>query len=454
MKSKKLGSENVLKLVFKLGIPAMIGMMTIAFYNVVDTYFISSIGTEAVGTASVVFPISMIVSGVAFAFGSGAGSSISRLLGEDNVHEASRTGSIAFFSALLLAGGLALTTGIFFKPVLEFFGATDEIMPYAYNYGLIILVGAVINAGTVTANNMIRAEGFAKTSMITMLIGSGVNMVLDPIFIFTLGLGIKGAALATVTAQSIALVYALLFYIRGNTSVKLSIQKFNFDLDIYKEVLKIGIPVFIYQFLSSLSIGIINNQAADFGTEAVAAMGITTKILAFMSYIVFGFVKGLQPIAGYNFGAGFYQRLKEALRYSALILTVYCVVAGLGVFAFRYEIIGVFTEDSKVFFMAEKALKYWSLSFILLGFQMTYITAFLALGKAKEGSILGLSRQGLILIPLIFIFKAFMGFNGIVLAQSAADILTFIMSLIFAGKLNKELFSENIKSEAAINNIR
>jgi putative MATE family efflux protein len=301
---------------------------------------------------------------------------------------------------------------------------------------------------------MIRAEGFAKTSIITMIIGSGLNIILDPIFIFTLGLGIKGAAFATVIAQLAALSYALMYYIRENTSVKLSFRKYSFDAEIYKEVLKIGIPVFVYQFLSSLSIGIINNQAAEFGSEAVAAMGITTKILAFMSYIVFGFVKGLQPIVGYNYGAGLYQRLKEVLRCSSAVLTFYCVSAASVVLIFKNELIGVFTEDPKVFFMAEKALTYWSLTFILLGFQMTYITAFLALGKAKEGSILGLSRQGLILIPLILIFKAFMDFDGIILAQSAADLLTFIISIIFVRDLNKELFGKNIKSKAAINNIR
>ncbi len=439
MKSQVFENKSMSAVLVRLGIPSMLGMLVIAFYNVVDTYYIAALGTEAVGAASVVFPVTMLVSGIAFAFGSGAASSVSRLLGQGDREGMLKTANTALFSALGIATAVAVLIAIFYAPVLRAFGATEAILPYALDYGRIILIGSVINIGTVTSNNLIRAEGFAKISMITMATGAVLNMILDPIFIFRFGWGIQGAAYATILAQTVALVFILAAYKKSEAVVQFSLRYFSTDARIYKEILKVGVLVLIYQGLSSLSMGIINQQAAFFGTEAVAAMGIVTKILAFMSYVIFGFVKGLQPIAGYHYGAGNLEKVSKAIWASLRILTGYALAAAIIAVVGAPRWIGTFTADPAVASLGQEALIAWSASFVLLGIQMTYVTAFLAMGKAKEGSIVGLSRQGLILIPTLIGFRMLFGLKGIVYAQPVADLLTFLLTLVFAKGLHVEL---------------
>lgn len=439
MKNQVFENKSMNVILVRLGIPSMLGMLVIALYNVVDTYYISALGTEAVGAASVVFPVTMLVSGIAFAFGSGAASSLSRLLGQGDREGMLKTANTALFSALGIATAVAVLVAIFYAQILRAFGATEAILPYALVYGRIILIGSVINIGTVTSNNLIRAEGFAKISMITMATGAVLNMILDPIFIFNFGWGIKGAAYATILAQAIALVFIQIAYQKCGALVQFSLRYFSLDAKIYKEILKVGIPVLIYQGLSSLSIGIINQQAAFFGTESVAAMGIVTRILAFMSYVIFGFVKGLQPIVGYHYGAGNLEKVAKAIWASLRILTGYALAAAIIAAIGASRWIGTFTADPAVASLGKEALTAWSASFVLLGMQMTYVTAFLAMGKAKEGSIVGLSRQGLILIPALIGFRMLFGLKGIVYAQPVADLLTFLLTLVFAKGLHTEL---------------
>lgn len=430
-----LEHRNMRTLVFRMGLPAMLGMLVIALYNVVDTFFISGLGIEAVAAASVIFPISMLVSGVAFAFGTGAAAAVSQLLGSREHQRARVIANTSFFSAIGVAAVLSLAIGIFSDQVFSLFGADASVMGYARSYGLIILFGAVINVGTVTANNLIRSEGFAKTSMITMSLGAVMNMLLDPLLIYSFGMGIEGAAVATVLAQAAALCYILNRYRKADSVVKVSLRYFRPQRAIYRKVLSIGIPVLVYQGLSSISVGIINSQAASYGPQAVAAMGIVTKILTLMSYVVFGFVKGLQPIAGYCYGAGQYDRLQAAISKTGRILTCYCIAAAAAVIVLAPSIIALFTDAPAASSLAVRTLRWWSASFLFLGYQMTCVTGFLAIGRAKEGSILGLSRQGLILIPLIFLLRAIFGLEGIILAQPAADLLTFLLVLIYAPKL-------------------
>ena len=436
---KTFEEKNMRSLLFRMGIPAMMGMLVVACYNIVDTYFIAGLGTEAVAASSVIFPISMLVSGIAFAFGSGAASAISRLIGSGEERRAREIANTSFFSALIIAGIIAGLIAWFHEAVFSLFGASAEIMDEARDYGLIILIGAVVNVGTVTLNNMIRAEGFAKISMITMSLGALMNIILDPILIYTAGLGIRGAAVATVAAQTIALLFILEQYRRQRSVVKIAPAFFRLDRSIYAEVLKVGIPVLIYQGLNSLAIAIINTQASVYGPEAVAAFGIVTRVFALISYVVFGFAKGLQPVAGYTYGASQYGRLQDAVTKTRNILSSYCLITAVLVLLLSEQIIGAFTADTFVLGLAVRTLRFWTGSFIFLGYQMTYVTAFLAMGRAKEGSIIGLSRQGLLLIPLLFILRLSFGLDGIIYAQPAADILTFIMTVFYAQRLKRSL---------------
>jgi putative MATE family efflux protein len=441
--------KNITTLILKMGIPSMMGMLVIALYHAVDTYFISGLGTEAVAAAAVVFPISMLVSGIAFAFGTGAASAVSRLIGGGDHVRAEQVASTSVYSAVGLSALLAMVIAWFHTPVFSLFGADAQVLEQAETYGLIILIGSVINTGTLTANNIIRAEGFAKTSMLTMSIGAVVNVLLDPLMIYTLGMGITGAALATVVAQTAALGFIAISYRRTDSVVKLSIRQVRFDRTIYGQVLKIGIPVLIYQGLSSVAIAVINRQARVYGAEAVAALGIATRLIVLLSYVVFGFVKGLQPIAGYTFGAQQYDRLRQAIRTTSTILSSYCFAAAAGVIAFAPSIISWFTADPQVAALGRHALVLWSSTFIFLGYQMTYVTAFLALGMAREGSIIGLSRQGVLLIPLLFLLKALLGLEGLIYAQPAADLLTLLLTIYHARALHRLLGHEGMPEHAA-----
>lgn len=379
----------------------------------------------------------MLVSGIAFAFGTGAASVVSRLIGGGEAVRAKEVASTSMYSALVLSAILALLIAWFHQPVFRLFGADAHVMEQAEAYGLIILIGAVINTGTVTANNLIRSEGFAKISMLTMSIGAVLNCILDPLFIHTFAWGIEGAAIATVVAQTAALCFILIAYRKIDSMVKLSIRQVRLDWSIYREVLKIGIPVLIYQGLNSLAIAVINNQAVTYGAEAIAALGIVTRLITLMSYVVFGFVKGLQPVAGYTCGAHQYDRLHTAIQTTRGILSVYCVVAAALAVCLAPRIIGLFTTDPRVAALGIRTLILWSTTFSFLGFQMTYVTAFLALGKAAEGSIIGLSRQGVLLIPLLFLLKGLLGLDGLIYAQPAADLLTLLLTIHYAGRLTK-----------------
>lgn len=431
----RLETDNIPGLLVRTGVPAMLGMMVIALYNVVDTYYISGLGTEAVAAASVVFPIVMGVSAFGFAFGTGAASWISRLLGEGEEEQASIMASTAFYSALGTAALAALAIGFCMNPVLRIFGARDGVLEYAELYGLFVLAGSVVNVGTVTANNMLRAEGLARQSMITMSLGAAANMALDPLFIYGFGWGIRGAAFATVLAQSLALAYVLVQF--RKTEVRLKIRWANVRIDgrLYGKILSIGIPVLVYQGLNSIAMGVVNQQAAPFGSQAVAAMGIVVKVVAFMSYVVYGFVKGLQPIAGYNYGAGRLDRVREATRWANRFLTVYCLSAAGVAIVFAPWIARMFSDDSNVLSMVVEALRAWSAGTVFLGFQMTYVTLFLAIGMVREGSAIGLSRQGLLLVPLLLILTSILGFRGILWAQPLADLGTFALAVFHARRV-------------------
>ncbi|MCG8484227.1 MAG: polysaccharide biosynthesis C-terminal domain-containing protein, partial [Clostridia bacterium] len=297
-----------------------------------------------------------------------------------------------------------------------------------------VLIGSVLNVGTVSANHIIRSEGLAKISMISMIMGAIINILLDPIFIYTLDFGIKGAAWATVIAQFCSLAFIMLYFQFGKAQVEIAFKHFKPTKAIYYEVLKIGIPVLFYHLLQNVSMGIINNQASLYGDYAVAAIGIVTRILPLLSYVVFGFSKGYQPIAGYCYGSKMYDRLNKATNFTLKVLTGYCILSAGIVLIFGYPLLGLFSQSPTVLVIAYKALVLWLITYIFLGYQMTYITLFMSIGKARESALLGLCRQGLCLIPLLLILPHFFHLNGILFAQATADICALTLTIYFKRK--------------------
>lgn len=435
-----LGSAPIAKALLAMGIPTMIGMMINALYNLVDAYFVGGLGTSQMGAISITFPLGQAVVGLGLLFGNGAASYISRLLGRGEKESADRVASTALYGSIFVGAVVILCAVIFLHPILRLLGATDSIMPYAVTYAGIYVMSSIFNVFNVTMNNIVTSEGAAKTTMCALLAGALLNMVLDPVFIYSLGYGVAGAAAATAISQVFStLVY--LWYISGKKSVfSFSIKKCCFSEQIMSEIFKIGIPTLVFQLLTSLSITLINMQAGKYGDFAIAGMGAVTRIISMGSLMVFGFIKGFQPVAGYSYGAKKYDRLHEAIKISILWSTIFCVIFGMVAALFPAAIISQFTKgDAEMIRVGRSALRANGFSFILFGFYTVYSSLFLALGKAKEGFILGACRQGLCFVPVILLLPHIWGLGGILYAQPVADVISAAIAAVMAVSLHREL---------------
>ena len=436
---KILKEENIDKALFKLGIPMVISLLVAALYNVVDTYFVSGLGKEAVAAVSVAFPIQLIFLGIGLTFVAGAGSYISRLLGGNNKKEASIVATVALISSAILGIITAIALFCYLEGVLKFMGAIPSIMEISKSYTGIFIVGGILGTVNVTLGNLAVAQGAAKISLKAMIVGSISNMILDPIFIFGLNLGVRGAAIATLIARVITSLAYLIYFIGDKNLIEIKLPNFKPTFAIYKEVLKIGISMLILQILQTISISKISYAASFYGEEAIAAMGIVLRIVTLGTNVVFGYMKGLQPLAGFNYGAKNYERVREAIKASIKWTNVFCVLWTVIVYIFAPSILSIFGTDENVLNIAMPALRAALIMFITFGFQFTYSTLYLSTGKALGGVFLNSLRQGIVFIPIILLLPKFMGLNGVIYAQTISDLITTIITIPFAISIHKKL---------------
>lgn len=432
-----LKEANVASALLKLGIPTMVGMLISALYNAIDAYFVGGLGISQMGAVSVVFPIVQIIIGLGMMFGAGASSYISRLLGKGDEDMANKTASTALFSSIFVGAIIIICILVFLDPVLSSLGATKTILPYARAYAKIYVTGSIINVFTVTMNNLLTAQGATKFTMIAMLTGSIANIILDPIMIYSMDLGIEGAAIATVISLCINMALYIGYIVKQKGVLRFSLKNITFSKTMYAEILKIGIPVLLFQLLASAAMGVINTAAKPYGDYAVAAMGAVTRIMTVVTYVVFGFLKGFQPFAGYNYGAKQFDRLKKSIHLCMRWSTIFCVIAAIILILFSNPIVALFGKDTEMIALASKALKLNALLFITFGFQMVYATLYLAIGKSLIGSVLSLSRQGIFFFPLILLLPYLFGLTGVICVQPMADFLTTIITIYFAIKINR-----------------
>lgn len=439
-KMELLGNAPISKALLAMGIPTMLGMMVNAIYNLVDAYFVGGLGTSQMGAISVVYPLGQIVVGLGLLFGNGSASYLSRLLGNRDQEQADRVASTALYSSVAVGAVLIIFSMIFLRPILRLLGATDSIMPYAMTYAGIYVVSCIFNVFNVTMNNIVTSEGAAKTTMLALMAGAVLNIGLDPVFIYTLDMGVAGAAIATAISQIVSTLIYLTFIFRKKSIYSFKIKNCTFTKEIMSEIFKIGIPTLVFQILTSLSISLVNTQAGPYGDSVIAGMGAVTRIVSMGSLIVFGFIKGFQPIAGYSYGAKKFDRLHKAIRTSILWSTVFCVIYGLLLTIFSSRIIAQFTDgDLEMIRVGTQSLRINGLSFLLFGFYTVYSSLFLALGKGLEGFVLGACRQGICFVPVILILPVFWGINGILYVQPIADVLSAIITIFMALHLHKEL---------------
>ncbi len=435
-----LGSAPIPKALLALGLPTMAGMLINALYNLADTYFVGGLGTGPMGAVTVAFPLGQVVVGLGLLFGNGAAACLSRLLGRGDGETAGKVASTALYSSVFIGALVILCSVLFLEPILKQLGALDSVMPYALAYTRIYILFSIFNVFNVTMNNIVSSEGAAKTAMCALMAGAVLNVALDPIFIYTLGLGVSGAAAATALSQIVSTLIYLGYIFMKKSVFSFSIRECCFSREILSEILKIGIPTLVFQLLTSLSMGMINDAAKEYGASALAAMGPLTKIMSMGTLVVFGFLKGFQPIAGFSYGAGKFDRLHEAIKTAILWSTLFCVAFGLTAAIFATPILSLFTKnDMEMIRIGAAGLRLSGLSFMLFGFYTVYSFLFLVMGRAKEGCILGACRQGICFIPVILILPALWGLNGILCAQPVADVLSAVVTVFLAFRVHKEL---------------
>ena len=435
-----LGSAPIPKALLALGIPTMIGMLINALYNLVDTYFVGGLGTDQMGAVTVAFPLGQIVVGLGLLFGNGAAAYLSRLLGRGDKDTANKVASTAIYSGVSIGAVVILFSVIFLEPILKQAGAIESVMPYAITYTRIYIVFSIFNVFNVTMNNIVSSEGAAKTAMCALMAGAVLNVILDPVFIYALNIGVAGAAIATAISQIVSTLVYLCYILRKKSVFNFSLKECCFAKEIMSEILKIGIPTLIFQLLTSLSIGMINSAAKEYGGSALAAMGPVTKIMSMGTLIVFGFLKGFQPIAGFSYGAKKFDRLWAAIKTAILWSTIFCVIFGLVAAIFPMQIVSLFTKgDTEMVRVGSIALRANGFSFVLFGFYTVYSFLFLVMGKAAEGCILGACRQGICFAPVILILPSFWGLSGVLYAQPIADVISAIVTALMAVRLHREL---------------
>jgi len=448
--SLALANEPIKTLLWRLSLPATAGMFVMSLYNVVDAIFVGrGVGTLGIAGISIVFPIQMVIMGIGLMVGMGAASLISRSLGADKMERAERTLGNAIILILILGGTLAVVALSRSTFLLRLFGATDNILPYAKEYMDIILLGVVFHEFSMAANAIIRAEGNARVAMISMFIGALLNIALDPIFIFALGMGIRGAAIATVIAHITTTLYLAHYFLSGRSSLRIRVKNFILERAIVKEIVAIGFAAFIRTAAGSFVAVIINRTLGFYGGDvSIAVYGVVFRVLHFAVMPNMGIAQGLQPILGFSYAARRYDRGIEVIRRSIIITTAISAATFLVILFFARPIVGIFSTDATLVAQGTHAIRLIFMALWLVGFHIVGSTIFQAIGKAIPTLILSTSRQILFLIPLVFILPRFFGLNGVWLSFPIADTLSFIITLAMVIPQMREFKKQQILMEA------
>ncbi|MCT4594231.1 MAG: MATE family efflux transporter [Anaeromicrobium sp.] len=444
-RSYMLENDKISKVLMKLSLPATVGMVVNALYNIVDTIFIGrGVGTIAIGALAIAFPVQMIIMAIAQTVGIGGASAVSRSLGAKDVERADKVAGNSFSSVFIVSIITAFLSFIFIEPILKIFGATDNLLPYGVEYLRIILIGSIYFPFVVCANNLIRAEGNAKVSMVIMVIGTGLNIILDPLFIFVFNMGIGGAAWATIISQFASLIYVILYMYGGKSSLKVRFRHLKLEWAIIKEIFTVGFSSFARQGAGSIVAIVVNNSLKFYGGDvAISIFGTVNKVIMFLFMPLFGVVQGMQPIVGYNYGAKKFERVKETVKLSIIVTTILATTSVLIGELFPNLIMRVFTKDMYFIENSASVLRIIIAGIPVIGIQVVGATLFQSIGKAIPSLTMSLLRQVLFLIPLVLILPRIgnLGLLGIWIAYPIADILATFVTGFLLKKEMKSMYS-------------
>ncbi len=435
----EMTTEPVEKLVIKFAIPAMFTMLITSIYNIVDTMFVGRISTEATAAVGIVFTYSAIVQAVAFFFGQGSGNYISRVIGAKEDEQAENMAAIGFYSDVIVGIFLLLVGEVFTDEILRILGATDTILPDARSYFSVIILGTPFCMATFVLNTQMRLQGNASLSMRGMVAGALLNIILDPIFIFGLGMGVSGAALATVLSQILSYLILRKLSTR-NGGLKVSIKNFKPTYESYAEITAGGLPSLLRQGLASIAGVFVFHFAGGYGDSVIAALSIINRVTAIVMSSIVGFGQGFQPVSGFNYGAKLYERVEKAFWFSVKVTTAFGVVTGLVCFTFAPEIIKMFrAEDAELIKVGTVGIQYISIMFPFLGFSIMTQMYLQNIRKTVSASVLSMSRQGICYLPTLAVCGTFFGLQGLLMTQPLADFFTFFLSLLLGFKALKEM---------------
>jgi putative MATE family efflux protein len=434
--SKILGSENIPSLLIKQSIPAAIGILVLSIYNLVDTIFVGNyVGALGIAAVTVTLPISFFISSVGMAIGIGGGSVISRALGSGNPEKANLTFGNMIGITLTIAAVFVIFSSIFLEEVLLTFGGKGEIMQYAIDYFQVLLIGIPFLAWAMMANNVIRAEGKPKFAMMVMMIPAIANIILDAVFIIYLGWGMQGAAWATTISYMLSAIYALGFFAYRKSEIKFERKYLRIDLKVAREIFSLGSVTLARQGTISLLILIMNHTLFNYGGEiAIAIYGIISRMIMFSLFPVMGLVQGFVPIAGYNYGAEYWGRVKDVVNKSIKYGVFLSFLIFISIIFGADVIVKVFSKDSDILRLTPAALRIAFLATPLIAVQLIGAAYFQAIGKPGPALILSLSKQGFFLIPLVLILPMFFGLDGVWYSFPIADLSSTLVTWLFLKK--------------------
>lgn len=431
--------QPIKNLVVTLAVPTIFSMLVTSFYNMADTYFVGKLNTQSTAAVGIVFSLMAIIQAVSFLFGHGSGNYISRKLGAGELDQAEKMASIGFFSAII-CGLVIMIIGILFRnPLAYALGSTDTIHPYAVAYMTVILMGAPATTGSFVLNNQMRFQGSAFYSMIGIVSGAVINIALDPILIFACGLGVSGAALATVISQYFS--FCLLLYMMKKAGVmQVRIRNFKPNVKAYLEMIRGGIPSLFRQGLGSVATICLNHAAGVYGDAAIAGMSIVTRIMMFSNSALIGFGQGFQPVCGFNYGAKKYKRVLEAFWFCVRVSFVFLFVMAVAVFVYAPELVTLFRkDDEEVIRVGTAALRYSIIAFPLSSWIVMCNMMLQSIGKGLKASIVASARQGIFFLPLIAILPRLFGLTGIECCQAVSDVCALSISIPLGVSVIREM---------------
>lgn len=444
---KMMTETSPARLVLKLGLPTTISMLVTTIYNMADTYFVSSLGTSQSGAIGIVFGLMAIIQAVGFTYGHGAGSNIGRLLGAGSTKEAGNYASSSVFFGLITGFVISVVGLSLHTPLMNLLGSTETILPYAIEYSFYILLAAPVMVLCCILNNILRYEGKATFAMFGLVSGGLLNILGDFLLIKVFDMGVPGAGISTAVSQCVSAVILIVPFFAGKTQSKLSIKnvfrknredsastrRFSApDALVIGSILAIGLPSLMRQGLGSISTMILNASANPFGDAAIAGMSIASKVVNFIFCVGLGIGQGFQPVAGFNYGARKYSRVKSAYRFTMILGMISLGTIGLVGCLFAEPIISLFRDDPDVIAVGVPALIYQAGVIFLMPIQVTTNMLFQSTGKSVRATLLSATRSGLFFIPTILILSRVMGLAGIECSQAIADVLASLMAIPFA----------------------